>query len=748
MILDKRDILLILFLLFVSPGLQAFSDGRDKSEKLGRKNEKTTSFSQLQEDLILFESFEEEGVFPPVGWTYVNGEPGAYWQQNNIYSYDGDLSARAYQGYQSSYQANEWLITPQIDFDNPAARWLTFFGFTHSEPDGVREKLHIMAVDQVYDNVETLYDNAIILDVVSLGYPWAEYIIDMSQLSGEMHLAFVYLVREEDETSFAWLYLDKVKVGNFDIHTLTMEAPEGDGSTNPAPGQHPYVDGRTVVLQAIPDYGWDFSHWEGDVHEPYNMNTMILMDEDKTVKAHFTPLEPYPVPFFEDFSGLTISAIPVGWTKTHPNWGAWPTTNAGGARPEMRFHWNPSSDDNLFRLTTRPINAGQASELMLEFRHFVNDFLGNYILKVQSSTDTIHWNDEWAHYMKSSAREGEKPAKRQLGRDHGPEVVTVNLNHLTGEEAFYIAFVFEGDNSRINSWFIDDVFIGDTQPYYTVNFLVKNKLDGEPIGGVLIGIENTGLYTHTNNNGFASFELTSGSYKALLSKEEFNNKEIPFVVEEENLLIEVEMEPVDYSHNVIFNVNMGDAVFGDGNIAFDPDANHQVYVAGSFVGDWITPGENPDYRLNPRPENPDMYTVTLQLNKDTYEYKYFVVLDEQPGWDYGEWEGEPNRTVVVLGPDVVSDVWGDQPVDTDDPDFFHNQITVFPNPAHHHVHLKVDNPDGLSYVLFDMNGGKLNAEKLSAYKTSIPVYNLSTGTYLIKIMKGQKDIKNVLIIKK
>lgn len=746
--MDMRQVFLTFLLLFVLSGIQTFSDCRDLHYGKEWESEKTNSTSRLQKDLILFESFEEEGVFPPAGWIYVNGEPGAYWQQNDIYTYDGDFSARAYQGYQSNYQANEWLITPQIDFDDPAAQWLTFLGFTHSEPDGVREKLHVMAVDQVYDNVDDLFDHAIILDVVSFGYPWAEYIIDLSQLSGEKHLAFVYLVREEDETSFAWLYLDKVKAGNFDVHTLTMEVPGGEGSTNPAPGHHQYVDGRTIVLRAIPDYGWDFSHWDGDVHEPYNMHTTMLMDEDKTVKAHFTPLEPYPIPFFEDFSGLTISEIPVGWTKTHPNWGAWPTTNAGGARPEMRFHWNPSSDDNLFRLTTRPVNASQASELILEFRHFVNDFLGNYILKVQSSTDTLQWNDEWVHYMKSSEKEGEKPAKRKSGRDHGPEEVTVNLNHLAGEGVFYIAFVFEGDNSRINSWFIDDVFIGDTQSYYRVNFQVENKLDGEPLGGVLIGIENTGLQAHTNNHGFASFQLTSGNYKALLSKEEFNHKEIPFVLEDQDLFIEVALEPLDYTHNVIFNANMGNAFFGDGGIAFNPEAGHQVYIAGSFEGEWITPGENPDYRLNPRPENPDMFTATLKLQEGNYEYKYYVVLDEQPGWDYGEWEGEPNRSVVVVGPGVISDVWGDQPVDTEDPGVFYNRITLFPNPARNYMHLKVDNFEGLEYVLFDMNGRKLDAAKLQAHKTSIFLYNLSPGTYLIKIMEGQKDIKNFWIIKK
>ncbi len=696
----------------------------------GPLNQETGKSLAEKNDPLLFESFEDEGVFPPAGWTYVNGVPEAYWEQNDYYSYDGEHSARAYQGYQSDYKADEWLITPAIDFDDPKAQWLTFFGFTHSDPDGVREKMHIMAVDQAYDNVEDLHNNATLLDVVSFGYPWAEFIVDLSQLSGQKHLAFVYLIKEEDETSFAWLYLDKVQVSDFTIHTLTMETPDGEGSVDPVPGNHQYVKGRTVVIQATPEYGWDFSHWDGDVHEPYNMNTTMVMDQDKTIKAHFVPLEPIPIPFFEDFSGVANTEIPVGWTRTHRNWGVWPTTNAGGARPEMRFHWNPSSDDNLFRLTSRPVNASQASGLVLEFKHFVNDFLGNYILKVQSSTDTITWNDEWTHFMKSAAKDGEKPLSRENGKDFGPEEVTVNLDHLAGEEEFYIAFVFEGDNSRINSWFIDDVFIGDDQPYYTVNFQVENSLDGEPLAGVLISIDETGAQSHTNNQGHASFELPSGSYTASLSKDEFIDKEKSFQVADEDLTVEVAMEPVDYSHNVIFNVNMKDAVFGDEDIAFDPASGHEVFIAGSFEGEWITPGEDTDYRLSPRTENPDIYTITLKLLDGDYEYKYFVVVDGQPGWDYGEWDGEPNREIQVTGPVVMSDVWGDQPVGTDEVSL--SEIRIFPNPAKDNFVIR-SSEKILQLQIVDLQGRVFRNTAENSRELHINISGMPSGLYLLRV---------------
>ncbi len=681
-------------------------------------------------DPLLFESFEEEGVFPPAGWAYINGVQGAYWEQSDFYTYDGEYAARAYQGPFSNYKADEWLITPLIDFDDPKAQWLTFFGFTHSGPDGVREKMHIMAVDQAYDNVEDLHNNATMLDVVSFGYPWAEFIVDLSQLSGQQHLAFVYLIKEEDETSFAWLYLDKVQVSDFTIHTLTMETPDGEGSVNPIPGKHEYVKGRTVVIQATPEYGWDFCHWDGDVHEPYNMNTTMVMDQDKTVKAHFIPLEPIPIPFFEDFSGVGIGQIPVGWTRTHINWGNWNTNNAGGARPEMSFHWNPSSEDNLFRLSSRPINAAFANELQMQFKHFVNDFMGNYALKVQSSTDTMTWNDEWILYMEPAAKDDKKHLYRKEARNHGPEEVTINLDHLAGEEEFYIAFVFEGDNSLINTWYIDDVFVGDTEPYYTVNFQVENKLDGEPVAGVLVEIEGIGAQKHTNNHGFATFQLPSESYTALMSKEEFLDKEIPFQLADQDITLKVVMEPLGYFHQIIFNVNMKDVVFGDDNTGFYPPAGHEVYIAGSFEGEWITPGENPDYRLSPRTENPDLYTTTLKLLDGAYEYKYFVVVDEQPGWDYAEWSGDPNRFIEVTGPDLVTDVWGEQPVGTDEVSL--SEIRIFPNPAKDHFVIR-SSEKILQLQIVDLQGRVLRNTAENSRELHINISGMPPGLYLLRV---------------
>lgn len=694
------------------------------------KNDTYKSRQQTINDLLLNESFETPGAFPPAGWTYVNGIADAYWEQNNYYAYHEEHSARAHQGYASDYQADEWLLTPPIDFDDRNDLSLVFFGFSSSAPDGVRENMRIMAVDQAYENTTDLHNHAELIEVIPFTSDWEEYIVDLSNLSGEKHLAFHYYVTAQDQTSFNWIYIDYVRIGPFAIHTLTMEYPAGAGNTNPPAGQHEYTEDLVVELLATPDYGWDFSHWEGDVIEPLQMLTFIQMDEDKSVKAHFVPLEPTPTPFYEDFLGVATGNIPVGWTRSHINWGAWPTNNAEGERPEMRFHWNPAQDDELLRLTSRPINAVHESSLTLSFKHFVNDFMGLYLLKVQSSTDTINWENEWVLYMKSAEQNPDKIPERSEGKNHGPENVSVNLDHLAGKEKFYISFVFEGNNSHINSWFIDDLLISGDEDFFKVYFQVTCMIEDTPLPDVLITFDENDQQLITNLYGQAQIMLKPGHYTAYLDKEGYQTKEKSFEVIDSEMNVGIAMEPVEYLHNLIINVNMKDAIFGEEQIVFDPQEGHSVYISGNFTGEWPIPGEDPEMQLHPRDENPNIYTNTIALTEGLYEYKYFVVINNIPGWDHGEWEGEPNRQVEITGPLVVSDIWGDYPLNAPNHPSFN--ILVYPNPAGKRVF--IDSSAQISQVIIMDAYGRVVARKQGNKKhIAIGTAHLPAGFYILQV---------------
>ncbi|MBN1281145.1 MAG: hypothetical protein JXA00_05805 [Candidatus Thermoplasmatota archaeon] len=69
-------------------------------------------------------------------------------------------------------------------------------------------------------------------------------------------------------------------------YTLTI-LTQGSGSVTKNPNQPTYTYGQLVELNAIPDPGWSFSHWSGDLTGTSNP-AYITMDDDKTVTAHFT----------------------------------------------------------------------------------------------------------------------------------------------------------------------------------------------------------------------------------------------------------------------------------------------------------------------------------------------------------------------------------------------------------------------------------------------------------------------------
>jgi hypothetical protein len=68
--------------------------------------------------------------------------------------------------------------------------------------------------------------------------------------------------------------------------TLTIII-EGNGEVIIDPDQETYDYGTVVNLTAVPDTGWSFTHWSGDLTGDNNSEN-ITMDDYKTVTAHFT----------------------------------------------------------------------------------------------------------------------------------------------------------------------------------------------------------------------------------------------------------------------------------------------------------------------------------------------------------------------------------------------------------------------------------------------------------------------------
>jgi uncharacterized repeat protein (TIGR02543 family)/uncharacterized delta-60 repeat protein len=120
-------------------------------------------------------------------------------------------------------------------------------------------------------------------------------------------------------------------------YTLTISTTDR-GTTDPAPGSYIYYKRSEVKIKAIPDAGYSFLHWTGDVpsgHENDNPIT-ITMDSDKSIKANFQhtltiiagtggTVDPPPGIYNYDVgTEVTITAMPEtnyrfsGWTGDVP----------------------------------------------------------------------------------------------------------------------------------------------------------------------------------------------------------------------------------------------------------------------------------------------------------------------------------------------------------------------------------------------------------------------------------------------
>ncbi len=110
-------------------------------------------------------------------------------------------------------------------------------------------------------------------------------------------------------------------------------------------------------------------------------------------------------------------------------------------------------------------------------------------------------------------------------------------------------------------------------------------------------------------------------------------------------------EPDTVYYEVTFNLDLSYA-----EDYFDPEVD-DFFITGSMIG-WAEPGTQSEQQLMVQVEGSMVFTRTFELMPGEYEYKYFL----NAGWDGGEWQGDPNRTIVVTDEDIIYyDAWDGLP---------------------------------------------------------------------------------------
>ena len=151
-------------------------------------------------------------------------------------------------------------------------------------------------------------------------------------------------------------------------------------------------------------------------------------------------------PFIETFDGLANFELPAGWTTSPEsgNWGAQNSDYAGGVAPELRFGFYPSST-NEFYIMTPMLNTDGQDQLQFSFKHMINDYNGNYTLRVVAIADGVEYIiEEWLtpEYLPATDMN-----------------YTLTDAHGVGAEEFQLAWVLNGNSFNINYWYIDNVVL-------------------------------------------------------------------------------------------------------------------------------------------------------------------------------------------------------------------------------------------------------------------------------------------------
>ena len=179
-------------------------------------------------------------------------------------------------------------------------------------------------------------------------------------------------------------------------------------------------------------------------------------------------------------------------------------------------------------------------------------------------------------------------------------------------------------------------------------------------------------------------------------------------------------KPVEFT----FNVDMENAD------PFDP-ATDDVYIAGELLSNWNQPGTVEDYKLEPVDGKAMMYSITLPLYIGEHQYKYYRVINEEPSWDYGEWDGGDNRMVAVdTNMTEVFDIWG-----SPESIFEYQPVTfnMYPNPAGDQ--LTIDKLEDANLIeVFNVVGEKvISLNNIQTERVTLDTSKLSEGVYLITV---------------
>ena len=141
------------------------------------------------------------------------------------------------------------------------------------------------------------------------------------------------------------------------------------------------------------------------------------------------------------------SSLPEGWTTSETgaeNWAISQTNIAGGSANELTLTWWPILT-GLSRVITNPIDLSDVNEVVVNFKHYLDNQINEYTLGIATSSDNGNtWNVGWSE---------------TFGTTGCYEVYQLISTPDMGKDNVLFSIFYEGASYTMNGWYFDDLQI-------------------------------------------------------------------------------------------------------------------------------------------------------------------------------------------------------------------------------------------------------------------------------------------------
>ena len=141
------------------------------------------------------------------------------------------------------------------------------------------------------------------------------------------------------------------------------------------------------------------------------------------------------------------SSLPEGWTTSETgaeNWTISQTNIAGGSANELALTWWPILT-GLSRVITNPIDLSDVNEVVVNFKHYLDNQINEYTLGIATSSDNGNtWNVGWSE---------------TFGTTGSYEVYQLISTPDMGKDNVLFSIFYEGASYTMNGWYFDDLQI-------------------------------------------------------------------------------------------------------------------------------------------------------------------------------------------------------------------------------------------------------------------------------------------------